>query len=325
MKMRVLVLVSAVICVAAFLGHAAVQVYTCNHLPASGSIAVDGDLSEPAWSTAAGVALVDVVSGAEPSWESEVKAVWDSTYLYVGFGVEDDAVWATMTEHDASLYQEEVVEVFVDPDGDGFYYYEFEWNCLGTQFDVKVSAEPGKQLPPGETEGFDLAWSAPDTRAAVVVRGTANDAGDADSGMTVEIAIAWSDLDRSTLSLPPKPGDSLRLNFYRIEQRGEGNSRETEYTAWSPTGEIQFHRPGSFGTLVIADTPNASGTRPLVRRTARYLHPAAGRIATFYDIRGVRVGSGTCPQRTGQWASGMYVERPAGPGETVLRILPLIQ
>ena len=44
----------------------------------------------------------------------------------------------------------------------------------------------------------------------------------------------------------PDHGDRWRANFYRIDRAHDAD----EYSAWSPTGEIQFHMPNRFGYVV---------------------------------------------------------------------------
>ena len=49
---------------------------------------------------------------------------------------EDTDVWATLTERDAPLYREEVIEVFMDPVGDLACYFEIEVNPLNAVLDL---------------------------------------------------------------------------------------------------------------------------------------------------------------------------------------------
>lgn len=45
-----------------------------------------------------------------------------------------------------------------------------------------------------------------------------------------------------------------RRRFYRYEPlRTGGVETAVEYSAWSPVGEIDFHRPDRFGTVVFAE------------------------------------------------------------------------
>ena len=46
----------------------------------------------------------------------------------------------------------------------------------------------------------------------------------------------------------PEYGTSWRWNLYRIDDDAAG---ERHYSAWSPTGAVNFHVPERFGTLVF--------------------------------------------------------------------------
>jgi len=224
-------------------------------------ITVDGALQEAAWENALQLTLRDVVTGAATAWPTTVRVLWDTAFLYVAFTTTDRTLANTMAGHDQALYQQDVVELFIDPDGDGYYYYELEWNCLNAVFDLLMAAAPGAALPPGETVRAQLDWAASGSRSAVRLAGTANDSRDTDSGMTVEIALAWADFARTAQPLPPRIGDTLRLNFYRIEYLAAGGA---EYSAWSPTAvsPAQFHVPAMFGKLVMGGPVAAAGHAP---------------------------------------------------------------
>ena len=51
---------------------------------------------------------------------------WDEANLYVAFASTDAEPWGRLKSRDARLWEEEVVEVFLDPDGDGRNYAELE-------------------------------------------------------------------------------------------------------------------------------------------------------------------------------------------------------
>jgi len=90
-------------------------------------------------------------------------------------------------------------------------------------------------------------WECEGIRHAVTVDGDPSDPESEDHSWTVEWAIPFDQLITAP-NIPPRNGDSWHGNFYRIEQNSEGD----EYTAWSPTGEINYHRPECFGTIVFS-------------------------------------------------------------------------
>lgn len=168
----------------------------------------------------------EVVSGAAPQQRTWVKAAWDAEELRVLFEIEDTHVWATYTQRGALLYEEEVVEVFIDPFGDLETYFEIELNPLNTVMDLVVRKNRSGWKK-------DFAWECEGMRTAVR-RGA--------SGWAGELAIPF----RSLMAEPPVAGAKWRVNFCRID-RPPGVEREL--TAWSPTGRANFHTPERFGVL----------------------------------------------------------------------------
>ncbi len=115
---------------------------------------------------------------------------------------------------DDALWEEEVVEIFIDPDGDGENYLELEVNPLNVVVDLLIyTASP-------EWAG-SLAWDIAGLKTAVQVYGTVNDSLQIDHGWTVEIAIPWTAMaDSVSGGHRPSGGDIWRLNLYRIERKG---------------------------------------------------------------------------------------------------------
>ena len=74
------------------------------------------------------------------------------------------------------------------------------------------------QLKP--TWKADMDWDIAGLQTAVVVHGTVNDSLSQDLGWTVEIAIPWAAMaNRIGGGNRPNPGDTWRLNLYRIERK----------------------------------------------------------------------------------------------------------
>ena len=63
--------------------------------------------------------LRDVETGATPEQGTTVRAAWDADELRIQVHAQDRDAWATITQRDGPLWEEEVVEVFLDPVGDG--------------------------------------------------------------------------------------------------------------------------------------------------------------------------------------------------------------
>ena len=88
------------------------------------------------WRDLTPVFLSDAVTGAQPQQVTQVRVAWSAIEWRVLFHAADADAWATFTERDAPLYEEETVEVFFDPVGDLRGYFEIEVNPLGTVLDI---------------------------------------------------------------------------------------------------------------------------------------------------------------------------------------------
>ncbi len=205
---------------------------------------LDGRLDDPAWSASPAIDPFRRAQDGEPSdYSTSARLCWDEKNLYLGFHCEDPHIWATMTERDEHLWDEEVVEFFVSPTGDVRRYFEIEVNPLGVICDLDITnrytPEQGSQSISG-----DIEWNAENLRTAVTVDGKINDPDSTDTSWKVEIAIPFRDLDRLT----PIPGEVWRCNLFRIERPKDGAN---EFLCWSPTftDPPAFHHPQYFGFL----------------------------------------------------------------------------
>ena len=188
--------------------------------------ALTADSASAFWVGCESAAFCDVVSGDAPRQATRVWAVWDEEEMRVLIRAEDTHISATLTGRDAPLYTEEVVEVFLDPVGDGECYFEIEVNPLNAVLDLVLRRN---------RSGYkkDFAWQCENLRTCVRREAAA---------WSAEMAIPF----RSLAAAPPQPGDKWRGNFARID-RPPGIPREL--TAWSPTGFANFHVPERFGVI----------------------------------------------------------------------------
>ena len=87
------------------------------------TIDIDGVLDDADWKRAEEFVMSDAYTGGATPQKSTFRMVWDDSYLYLGVYFEDHDAWATYTKEDDPLWEEEVLELFIDPDGDGSTYY----------------------------------------------------------------------------------------------------------------------------------------------------------------------------------------------------------
>jgi hypothetical protein len=202
---------------------------------------LDGDPA--AWSAAA------VVAWGPASYETRFRALWTDEGLFLRFDVADASPWHTMTKRDEHLWDEEVVEIFLSPDGSGRDYYELEINPANVVCDLRmVSGWPSQ-------EG-DIGWNLAGLETRVHPR---RDAAGKTTGWTATALLPWSGLrelpSARTVAVPPKAGDRWRFNVFRIERPGGPSAPETDgvFAAWSPPSVRTFHDAGAFRDLVFSE------------------------------------------------------------------------
>ena len=189
-------------------------------------LAPHADPGCPPWNTLAPIFLSKTEDACVPDQATSVRAGYDETGLRLLFECEDAEPWATLTERDAPLYTEEVVEVFLDPVGDREAYFEFEVNVLNAVFDGCM-----RRVRNGYRK--DFRWRCDGLQTAVRL---------CPGGWCAEWAIPFQSIALQT----PRAGDRWLGNFTRIDRP---TSRPRELSAWSPTGLAQFHVPARFGVL----------------------------------------------------------------------------
>ena len=225
--------------------------YVCYH--ATTPVKVDGHLDEAAWKSAPWTDyFVDIEGEAKPAprFHTRAKMLWDDTYFYIAAQLEEPHVWATLTNHDAVIFQDPDFEVFIDPDGDSHNYFEFEMNALNTTWDLRLP-KPYKDGGPALN-----SWEIPGLHTAVHVDGSLNNSADQDQGWTLEIAFPWKALGEfNRAAAPPREGDQWRVGFSRVEWLIEivaGRYRKVpgkkeDNWIWSAQGIVDMHRPEKWG------------------------------------------------------------------------------
>jgi hypothetical protein len=218
-------------------------------------------------------AFVDIVTGAPAWFDTRVTLLWDEEYLYFDFIAEETHVWATLTERDSKLYEENDLEIFIAGKDA---YYEFEINSLNVIYEVfwiwKDVHRPGgpywgrPEFDPatqrtmvldgvgghvherGERWGF-LDWDMPGLLHTVHL--------EPDYGWSAEVAIPWSSLAllADGRSLPPKPGDVWRIDCSRFQKVGK-NGEDLDPCAgwtWNKHGFYDSHIPEVFPYVTFED------------------------------------------------------------------------
>lgn len=209
---------------------------------ADGPLAIDGRLDEAPWARAArSPAFVNATDGTQGQPTTTARLLHDGQRLFIGFECDDDHLHSTFTERDDPLWNQDAVEVFIDPPGTGRDYLEFQVSPAGLLFDTKIAHHPRRD------DSYDGGATA-----AVERRGTLNDDSDVDQGWTAELAIP---LDRLAATLPT-PGQAWRLNLFRLDDRRGGRRA---FLGWSPPMANTTHVTERFGRIVFGPLPQPEG------------------------------------------------------------------
>jgi arylsulfatase A-like enzyme len=186
------------------------------------------------------------------------RALWSEAGLFVRYEVTDPSPWHTLTKRDERLWNEEVVELFLDVGATGRSYAEVEWNPVNAVVDLWVDRADDK---------FDKDWDWAGLESRVLPR---KDEAGRTTGWTAVSCLPWPALAPKApagTALPPRAGDRWRFNVFRIERPGgpAEPGEDVQLLAWSPTGERSFHVPKAFREIVFADSPRARDRAPSER------------------------------------------------------------
>lgn len=219
----------------------------------TGSIVVNGVADEIAWQLAPEVGeftRFQKQGQLAVAHRTTAKMLWDEDNLYILVAALDHDIWSTMTEIDEDcLCREETIEVFLDPDGDGYDYAELHFNCLNTYNDIWIPQKTFKYRDGRPVDWKELyAWTLEKMQHAVMNYGTVNNKDDTDLGTVYEIAIPWKGLGKvaGSANIPPKPGDIWRININRYERSRSGD-KDVELSGWAPLDLNTYHFPERYG------------------------------------------------------------------------------
>jgi len=214
------------------------------------AIVIDGKADDPAWR---GAAVQTDFTSAEGCPEmvdaTEAKLTWDDRFLYVFVSAEDSDVFSPFTNHDDHLWENDVVEVFIDADGNRRGYVELQVNPRNVTFDTWFAV--GR---PNRDDSFDAGL-----QSQVIVKGTVDNRDDGDTGWDVELAIpleaARGKDPAMRIHVPPQDGDIWRLNVVRVDKDRSGKIRAS---AWNRIACEDFHGLDRMLTVQFSVPPESA-------------------------------------------------------------------
>lgn len=249
-------------------------------------IVLDGKLDEAAWGkapwTESHVDIEGQMRPVKPKYDTRSKMLWDDQYFYVGVRMEEPHVWGTITERNAVIFNDNDFEVFIDPDGNGIDYYEFEMNALNTVWNLFMDK-------PYKHGGNAVIREMPGQKSAVFVKGTLNDPTDTDEYWSLEIAFPWQGMaEHANCPCPPLDGDQWRVGFSRVQwghkivdgkyvrvpsKEERTDDLHEDNWIWSPQGVVNMHRPETWGYVQFSTRPVGETVEFIPDQTAeaRYL------------------------------------------------------
>ncbi len=224
------------------------------------AIKVDGIAKESSWSKVEFTQdFIDIEGNKTPKYKTNVKMLWDDTYLYFYTKMEEPHIWATLKQRDTVIFYNNDFEIFIDPDSDSHNYLEFEMNALNTVWDlfiVKPYREPSPIIDNWDINGL---------LSAVHIEGSLNDPSDEDKFWSVEVAIPWDALEEANIYGDGHEDKFWRINFSRVNwdfelqektysrKKDEKGNFLPEYNwVWSPQGVINMHEPEHWGYVYFS-------------------------------------------------------------------------
>lgn len=244
------------------------RAYVCHYVDEP--LTIDGNANETAWKEIPwSEAFIDIEGPAAPPplYSTQVKMLWDTSYLYILAWLEEPHIWATLAQNESVIFHDNDFEVFIDPDWDTHHYYELEINALGTTWDLMLTR-------PYSLGGRAIsAWNIDGLKKGIHLAGTLNQPADRDTGWMVELAIPFKVLAEC---LPnhagPRLGDVWRINFSRVQWQlqifnnqyfkktdpGSGKPLPEYNWVWSPQYQINMHKPEYWGFLFFSDKKPSS-------------------------------------------------------------------
>lgn len=202
--------------------------------------------------------FVDLKTGEKADFSTQAKMLWDDSCLYVMVEMVDTHLWAEQAENEGKIYLDKALELFVDPDGDGLNYIEYEINALGTTWDL-LMAKPYRDGG-SAISNYDMKG----VKKKIELIGTINNSTDIDTGWTLYLAIPFENFTGLCPKPAPKKGDTWRLNLARVhwaldvengvyeKSKNPKTGRNiSKYWVWSSHGAINMHMPERFGCVVF--------------------------------------------------------------------------
>jgi hypothetical protein len=220
-------------------------------LSAAHAITLDGKLDEPAWSETSWTRFWGHPSGKRVRAPlTRAKFLWSPDALYIAVEARDHDVWGTLTERDSDTWTQEVIELFIDADGDHRDYLELQVTPANVVFDARFKHHRSDLK-------VARAWNMTGFKSAVWVDGTLNQREDRDRAWYVEMKVPVAEVPGAQAELAA--GQLWRFNMFRFDAP---KGAQQEAAALSPPLVPDFHALDAFARLKLLGPIKASKLAP---------------------------------------------------------------
>lgn len=239
-------------------------VYMCKK--ATKPFTLDGNIDKPFWEDIPFTDYFVDIEGDKrpmPRFKTRAKMTWDDENFYFGAVLEGPEIWATLTERDCVIFQDNDFEIFIDSNSDTHAYFEFEMNALNTVWDLMLTKpyrDGGKPINAFDIQGM---------QTAVHIDGELNNPKADNKRWMVEVVMPFAVLrqGQDDYNRNPKAGEYYRVNFSRVHWRVDetetgftkqinpetGRSYPEDNWVWAPTGLINIHYPELWGFVFFTE------------------------------------------------------------------------
>ena len=194
-------------------------------------LTIDGDLSD--WKTPFSGPFVIHNSAEKATQNTMVSLSWNEDSLYIAYNSVDSKIIGSSKKKDSPIFNtDDLVEFFIDADGDGKNYVEIGVNAFSTHYDMLLKCISPDCGGWKTSMAFDISGHEAMSKIT-------------NEGYTTEIRIPFSSLENIQNGNFKKPtsGTKWKGNAFRIDY---GNA--TEYLALQPYKSLKFgfHQPKEF-------------------------------------------------------------------------------
>lgn len=252
---------------------------------------VDGNLFEIVWQKAALLSPFQNADGTgEPQNPTETFLMWDAENLYIGikaYLAESQLPHISQTQSDSPIWEDECIEILIDPNLQTDIYYHFVINPIGAFFDQKVNVpgEPNFRFAPHDVQlssdrrpmqtvfSADSKWNS-NAKVATQINATF---------WSIEVALPREMLEKFSKSdLQDKPALENRW-FFNIHRKAYSSNVNTEdlapttqreYSYWLPTYDSEYpwwpHAPHQYVGILSERSAPAMGVLGFVKASPTF-------------------------------------------------------